>query len=176
MKKTKLLLVALIFVASVAGVGAAFVARFSFTAPAQISVVSSSYEIALFTGAELSSSFSGVIAFDSIMVGDLSENGVSSESTILFIGLVSPEQLGDSDVVSVKWIGDVDDELPSSLVLTCYKWESGGWVIFAEDSYDVELTKAAPSKGVKFRVISDGGAVEGSYDFKVRIEAAENSG
>lgn len=175
MKKSKLLLVILLLAVSAVGAGAVYVARFIFTVPAQISVVSSSYEVGLFTGAELSSSFSGVIAFDSIVIGDLSENGVSSESAILFVGLVSPEQLGDGETVSVKWLGDVDDELPSSLVLTCYMWESGGWVVFAEDSYEVELTKAAPSKGIKFRVDSSG-ASEGSYGFQVQIEAAEATG
>ncbi len=176
MKNTKLLLVVLLLAISVVGAGAIYVARFSFTAPAQIDVVSSDYEISLFTDAELSVSFSGAIAFDSLVVGDLAENSLFSESGILFVGLVSPEQLGDGDVVSVKWLGDVNSELPSSLVLTGYKWEAGGWVVFAEDSYEIGLTKAALSKGIKFRVTSDGESIEGSYNFQVLIEAAEGSG
>lgn len=175
MKKPSLLLVVLLLAVSIVGAGAVYVARFTFTAPAQIDVVSSSYEIGLFTDAELSTPFSGVIAFDSLVVDDLSENGVSSESAILFIGLVNPDLLGDTEVVCVKWIGDVNDELPSSLFLTCYRWDAGGWVVFTEDVYEVSLTKAAPSKGIKFRVDSDG-ASEGSYSFSVRIEAAEDTG
>ncbi len=175
MKKPSLLVVVLLFAVSTMAVGAVYVARFYLVAPAQIDVVSSSYEIGLFADAELSVLYSGIIEFDSLMIGDLKENSTYSVSDILFVGLMNPSLLGDSEVVCVKWIGDVDDELPSSLVLSCDRWNSGGWEVFTEDIYEMNLTKATPSKGIRFR-IDNSGTSEGNYNFKVKIEAAEDTG
>ena len=174
MKKPKLLLAIMLITVSVAGVGAVYVTRFILTAPAQINVVSSNYEVGLFADREMSVPFSGVIAFDSLMIGDLKLNSTSVVSEILFLGLVNPSQLDDSEVVSVKWIGDIDNELPSSLVLTGNKWNTGGWIDFTENIYELHLTKEAPSKGIQFQVDASG-ASEGNYPFKVKIEAAENT-
>lgn len=174
MKKSKLLLVVLLFAVSAVSAGAVYVARFWLVAPAQIEVVGSNYEIGLFTDAELTIPFSGVIAFDSIVIGDLKENSTYSISEILFVGLVNPSQLNDTEVVCIKWIGDVDNELPSSLVLTCDRWNTGGWVGYVEDTYEMNLTKATPSKGIKFRIDSND-APKGSYSFQVKIEAAEDT-
>ncbi len=174
MKKPSLLVVVLLFAISTMAVGAVYVARFYLVAPAQIEVIGSSYEIGLFSDAELSVPFSGVIAFDSLMIGDLKMNSTFSVSEILFIGLVNPSYLSDVEVVYVKWIGDIDNELPSSLVLSCERWNTGGWVSYAEDSYEMNLTKATPSKGIKFR-IDNSGTSEGNYNFQVKIEAAEDT-
>lgn len=174
MKKNGFLVALLLIAVSSVCVGAVYVARFILVSPAQVEIVGSAYELGLFNDAELTDPFVGFIVFDGLVLNDLVENRTSSTSQTLFVGLVNPGQLDVGEVAYVMWLGDEAGVLPSSVLLECELWNSGGWTPYPEGSYDVQLTEANPSKGIRFSVEVAGTEI-GIYDFEIDIEAAESS-